>query len=394
MHSDHGGSASQRIQSIQSPIIPVVGRLIRDNPGTISLGQGVVSYGPPDQAVMGIKDFLAEPENHKYGPVEGMPALRDAIAVKLAEQNGIECDPRRHIVVTAGANMGFLNAVLAICEPGDEVILPLPYFFNHQMAVMMAGCRAVPVPTDDRYHLRLERIEQAITPRTRAVVTVSPNNPTGAVYSEEELRGVNRLCRERGLFHISDEAYEEFTYEAFRHFSPGAIPGANGHTISLFSLSKGFGFASWRIGYMVVPGALAESISKIQDTNLICAPIVCQYAALGALQIGRAYPRGKLPAIAQVRETVLASLSSLGEQIAPPVSEGAFYVLVRVRSNLSSMQACERLIREHRVAAIPGNAFGLDLGCYLRVSYGALSRDTAAEGLGRLVEGVRALSNI
>ena len=385
--------ASGRIESIQSPIIPAVGRLIRDNPGTVSLGQGVVGYGPPEQAVLRIRDFLAEPENHKYGPVEGMPALRDAISVKLGEENGIECDPRRHIVVTAGANMGFLNAVLAICEPGDEVILPLPYFFNHEMALNMAGCRAVSVPTDEHYHLQLDRLEQAITSRTRAVVTVSPNNPTGAVYTEEELRAVNRLCREHGLYHISDEAYEDFTYEDFRHFSPGSIAGAGEHTISLYSLSKGFGFASWRIGYMVIPGILSESISKIQDTNLICAPIVCQYAALGALQVGRAYPQEKLAGISEARETVLNSLRSLGGQIAPPVSEGAFYVLLHVRTSLSSMRVCERLIREHRVAVIPGNAFGLDLGCYLRVSYGALSQDTAAEGLGRLVEGVRALTD-
>ena len=132
-------------------------------------------------------------------------------------------------------------------------------------------------------------IERAITPRTRAVVTVSPNNPTGAVYPESTLRAVNTLCRDRGIFHIHDEAYEYFTYGGAGHFSPGSLPEAAGHTISLFSLSKAYGMASWRIGYMVIPEVLAEAVNKIQDTILICPPAVSQHAAIAALEVGRSF---------------------------------------------------------------------------------------------------------
>ena len=172
--------------------------------------------------------------------------------------------------------MAFVNAVLAVADPGDEIILLAPYYFNHEMAVAMAGCRPVVVPTDARYQLRLDAIAPAITPRTRAVVTISPNNPTGAVYPEADLRAVNELCAARGVYHIHDEAYEYFTYDGAAAFLAGSIAGAAPHTISLYSLSKAYGFASWRIGYMVIPDALFEAVNKIQDTKLICPPLVSQ----------------------------------------------------------------------------------------------------------------------
>src|SRR5262249_9123741 len=147
------------------------------------------------------------------------------------------------LVITAGGNMAFMNALLAIADPGDEIILQAPYYFNHEMAVTMANCRPVLVATDANYQLQPDAIAAALTSRTRAVVTISPNNPTGAVYPEAALRAVNELCRRHGVFHIHDEAYEYFVYGGARHFSPGSIPGAGAHTISLYSMSKAYGFA-------------------------------------------------------------------------------------------------------------------------------------------------------
>jgi aspartate/methionine/tyrosine aminotransferase len=245
------------------------------------------------------------------------------------------------------------------------------------------------VPTDAQYQLQPDAIARAISPRTRAVVTISPNNPTGAVYPEAALRAVNRLCRERGLYHIHDEAYEYFVYDGARHFSPGSIEGAAAHTISIFSLSKSHGFASWRIGAMVIPAHLLEAVRKIQDTILICAPVISQFAAIGALQAGPAYCRWKIAELADVRRLALRELSALGERCDIPRADGAFYFLLRLRSEQHPMQVVERLVREHGVAAIPGTAFGQDVGCYLRVAYAALKADTVAEGLGRLVNGLK-----
>jgi len=304
-----GGAAgplagSMRMAAVQAAAIPIVGDLIRANPGTISLGQGVVGYGPPPRAVERLQDFFANPEHHKYQAVQGIPALLELLDRKLREENGVQVGADRALVVTAGGNMAFVNAVLAIVDPGDEVIITRPYYFNHEMAVMIAGARPVPVATDERYQLRLEALEAAITPRTRAMVTISPNNPTGAVYPEEDLRAVNELCARRGLYHISDEAYEYFVWGEARHFSPASIAGSEAHTIALYSLSKSYGFASWRIGWMVSPRHLFEAIRKIQDTNLICPPVVSQWAAVGAMETGRVYCRSRLPQVAASRRII------------------------------------------------------------------------------------------
>jgi aspartate/methionine/tyrosine aminotransferase len=375
-----------RMQAVQSPIIPIVAELIRQHPGTISLGQGVVSYGPPPEAIAQISQFLSQPDNHKYQAVEGIPALQQAIAQKLQQDNGITLSDDQCIVVTAGSNMAFMNAVLAITSPGDEIILQTPYYFNHEMAIAMASCRPILVPTDDQHQLQVAKIAQAITPKTRAIVTISPNNPTGAVYPPAALRAVNQLCRSRNLYHISDEAYEYFTY-GVSHFSPGSIPDCNSHTISLYSLSKAYGFASWRIGYMVIPKALFESVRKIQDTILICPSVVSQYAAIGALQAGVDYCRERLPAIAQVREIVFRELDRIPQLCTIPPAAGAFYFFLKIPTHLTSMALVERLIRSHGVAVIPGSTFGMS-GCYLRVAYGSLSAETAQEGIGRLVRGL------
>lgn len=385
---------SQRMRAVQAPIIPIVGRWTRETPGTLSLGQGLVTYGPPPAALAAARAFGDSPADHLYGPVEGEPDLLEALERKLAAENGIAVRPGRHVVVTAGGNMAFLNAVLAIGDLGDEFLLPVPFYFNHEMAIAMAGCRPVPVPTRRDFQLDLEALARAVTPRTRAIVTISPNNPTGAVYGEADLRAVNALCAERGLYHVHDEVYEYFTYDGVAHVSPGRFPAAAEHTISLFSLSKAYGFAGWRIGYMVIPESLFEAVNKIQDTNLICPPIVSQRAARAAIGTGRAYTDVHVAALADRRHRVMDALASLGDLVDVPAADGAFYFVIRVRTPLSSMQVVERLIREHRVALIPGTAFGLDdqQGATLRLSYGAVEGDVLAEALARLTAGLQALA--
>jgi aspartate/methionine/tyrosine aminotransferase len=387
---------SLRLQRVQSPIIPVVGELIRNHPGAISLGQGVVSYPPPGQAFDEIAEFLANAELHKYQAVYGIPRLLELIEAKLRDENGIDlkqADQRSRIVVTAGGNMAFINALLAVADPGDEIILQTPYYFNHEMAITMANCRAVLAPTDENYQLRPDLIAGAITDKTRAVVTISPNNPTGAVYGESSLREVNELCRARGVYHISDEAYEYFTYGGAKHFSPGSIEGSGGHTISLYSLSKAYGFASWRVGWMVVPEHLFEAVSKIQDTILICPPVVSQFAAAGAMRVGADYCRAQVERLASVREMVMSELGALGDCLVVPPADGAFYFFLKLDTEMRPLALVERLVKEHGVAAIPGDAFGLEDGCHLRVAYGALRPETVAEGVGRLARGIQNITS-
>lgn len=391
---------SSRLAAVQSPVIPIVGEWIRRHPGTISLGQGVVHYGPPPQVHERIAEFFGNPDNHKYQAVHGIPALVEAFERKLKTEHGVDVGPERRVVVTAGGNMAFANAVLAVADPGDEVILLSPYYFNHEMAVAIAGCKPVVVPTDPHtYQPRVHAIRAAITRRTRAVVTISPNNPTGVVYPESTLREINALCSEQGVYHIHDEAYEYFTWPgAPEHFSPAKIAtGAERHTMCLSSLSKSYGFASWRIGAMLIPADLFDAARKVQDTVLICAPVVSQYAALGCLvDAGAGYCFDHRASIGAVREIVLEQLASLGDRVEVAPAGGAFYAFLRLRGTTRpSMDVVETLIRDHGVAVIPGSTFGVDEakdGCTLRVSYGALRRESVIEGIGRLVRGLREIS--
>ena len=381
------------MSGVQPPVIPLIHELIAEYPGTISLGQGVVHYGPPPSALEAAAAFSSVPaeqslQSHRYGNVAGTPELKGLLQTKLAAENGIELRDERELLVSAGANMAFVNAVLAVADPDDEIVLLAPFFFNHEMAVVTAGCRPVIVATDQRHHPIIEDIDRAITERTRAVVTVSPNNPSGAVYPQATLERVNRLCASRGVFHIHDEAYEYFTYNT-PHFSPGSLDSARDHTISLFSLSKSYGFAGWRVGYMVMPAELYDAVAKIQDTILICPPLISQAAAVGALQAGQAYCMRQRAQTETVRSHALEALRELGDLVAAPQAEGAFYLLLRVNSDIEPMDLTRRLVQRHRVAVLPGTAFGMQ-GCYLRVSYGALASTDTAEGVGRLVTGIRA----
>ncbi|MEA5554431.1 pyridoxal phosphate-dependent aminotransferase [Anabaena cylindrica UHCC 0172] len=384
-------SQFSRMNAIQSPIIPVVGELIKNSPGTISLGQGVVHYSPPLEAIELLPKFLSESTNHLYKAVVGIPELITVLTAKLSNFNNIDINGENCIVVTAGSNMGFINAILAITSPGDEIILNTPYYFNHEMAIKMAGCDPILVETDENYQLVPEAIAKAITPKTRAVVTISPNNPTGVVYPETALKQVNQICRERGIYHISDEAYEYFTYDGVKHISPGAFLGSSEHTISLYSLSKAYGFASWRIGYMVIPQHLLNAVKKVQDTILICPPVVSQYAAVGALQAKDDYLRDHIRAIAQTRTIVLDALKQLQSVCTITPANGAFYFFLKVHTQIDAFELVKILIQEHQVAVIPGTTFGMKDGCYLRVAYGALQQETAKLGIERLVKGIKSI---
>ena len=383
--------SSERMGRVQAPIIPVVAEWIRQNPGTISLGQGVVFYGPPPEIQIGIDQFFADAQNHKYKAVYGIPQLLAAIATKLESENLIRLGTGNRVVVTAGSNLAFSNTIFAITEPGDEVILQTPYYFNHEMALQMLGVRPVLVPTDDRYQPRPDLIRKAITPRTRAIVTVSPNNPSGAVYEEHRLREINTLCGALGLVHISDEAYELFTFDGRKHFSPGSIPGSEHYTVSLFSFSKACGFASWRVGYQVIPDHLFEATLKVQDTQLICAPVISQFAAAAALPTSADYCRSHLESLRRNRDILLDRLLELGDRCLVPASDGAFYLLLKLKTSMESMELSRRLIVEHKVAAIPGVAFGIDSSCLLRVAYGALDASSVEAGADRLVTGLARL---
>jgi aspartate/methionine/tyrosine aminotransferase len=385
--------AATRMAAVDLPIIPVIAALVRANPGTISLGQGVVNYGPPVDVAAALQPLREQPALQKYQAVSGLPDLVAALRQKLRDENRIVEQDDTELMVSAGSNMAFLQAVLAVSDPGDEFILPAPYYFNQEMALTMAGCKPVLVATDENYQLDLEALEAAITPRTRAIVTVSPNNPTSAVYPQGALAAVNAMCKARGIYHFSDEAYEYFCYGGARHFSAASLPGAAGHTLSFYSFSKGFGMASWRVGYLLYPAHLFEAMNKAQDTNLICAPVVSQLVALAATRAGRQSIEANIESLARVRQLVHQRLQTLGPLIDFVPTQGAFYVLLRLPPVADPLAFNRAMIEGFKVATIPGFAFGLDprQGNHQRLSFGALDPSAVSEGVDRFVAAVKAL---
>jgi aspartate/methionine/tyrosine aminotransferase len=386
---------SSRMAAVDAPIIPAIAELVRSNSGTISLGQGVVNYGPPEEAIKALPGLMGDTQLHKYQSVLGHAGLLEALAQKLSTDNNIQPDSESLVMVTAGSNMAFLNCVMAVGDPGDEFILPMPFYFNQEMAIRMCGCVPVTVPVNEDWSLDVEALAAAITPRTRAIITVSPNNPTGAVYSETSLTAVNKLCADNGIYHFSDEAYEYFTYEGSRHFSPASLPGAARHTFSFYSMSKNYGMASWRLGYVVFPADLFDAMNKVQDTNLICAPVPSQLLALQVLKYGREWVAPKVEALAAVRENVYAALNQLGDLVQFPKTQGAFYVLMKLpglKGEQDSLAFNRAMAQKHKVVSIPGFAFGLtntQEANYQRLSYGALQAASVSEGVERYVAAVQ-----
>lgn len=384
-------AAAQRLSRVQQPVIPVMGELISQTPGTLSLGQGMVSWGPPDQVRAAAAAALADPGTSldRYGPVSGNPELRHALKQWLEKEHQLDLSCSE-LLITAGSNMAFNALVQVLCDPGDELILPVPYYFNHEMAIRLAG--GIPVAVHAGVIPDPQQLAAAITPRTRAIVTISPNNPSGAVLPREVLEAINRLCTDRGLLHISDEAYALFGTGSAAVWSPGSAAGSGAHTVTLGSLSKSHGMAGWRIGWAVVPPALMADLAKVQDTILIHPPHLNQRAALAALEAGGDWCRQRIASLLPRRQQVLKALQRANApwQLACQ-PDGAFYALLRLQSSLNSDQAMERLIREHQVALVSGSSFGLE-GCWLRLSYGMLAEADLAEALKRLVGGLEQLA--
>lgn len=379
-----------RLAAVDAPIIPHLAALARRHADPFSFGQGVAFFPPPPAAHAGVEAFWRQSSPHGYGPAAGLDELVEALGAKFTRENGFcGVGDTQRVLVTAGANMAFLTALLAVTDPGDEVLLPLPWYFNHEMAVRIADCTPVGVPPAAGLRPDPAALEAAITPRTRVLVTVSPNNPAGIVYTPAELSALNRIAASHGLWHISDETYEYFLYDGAQHLSPGA-PG-NAHTLTLGSFSKAFGMASWRVGYLLAPATLYPALLKVQDTNLICAPHVSQYAALGALAAGPSWPRRHLGTLATHAARLRHALQRLGDRVLEIVGgEGSLYFLVRLASTLCPVRLAERLVEAHGVVTLPGSAFGLNQGCWLRISFGALSEHGLEQGLDRLVRGLAA----
>lgn len=318
----------------------------------------------------------------KYTPASGIPELREALAAKLLNDNNLTYDPKQ-ICVTSGAKMACFNAILAMVEEGDEVIIPTPYWVSYPEMVRLAGGVPVFVETkeSDGWKLTAEQFEAAMTPATKMVILNSPSNPTGAVYSEEELRAVGEVALYEDIIILSDEIYEKLVYGETKHTSIASLSEELYNlTITVNGFSKAYAMTGWRLGYTAAPEPIAQAIAKIQSHTVSNATTFAQFGGLAALQGDQGFLADLREEYDGRRQFMLARLQGI-HNIRVVEPKGAFYFFVYTgQLGIKSQNLCDKLLSRYLVAAIPGIAFGYDDG--LRLSY-CTTLDVLNEGLTR-----------
>ena len=367
--------------------------LAREGISVIGFGMGEPDFNTPkniaDAAIKAIKDGFT-----KYTPTSGILELREAICEKLLGDNGLKYSPTQ-VVVSSGAKQVTHNLILVLCDSGDEVIIPSPYWVSYPEQVKMAGARPVYVQGTDETGFKVtpESLKEAITPRTKVLLLNSPGNPTGVVYTEEELRTLAGIAVEKGIYVISDEIYEKIIYDGIKHASPASFGDEfMNRVITVNGFSKAYAMTGWRLGYAAGPENVIKATIRLQDHTTSCANSIAQKAAVEALRGDQTTVGLMVAEFDKRRRYIVERLSKL-EGISCIMPKGAFYVFPNVTglyrlgiagTNVSdSTKLVDLLIEKARVAFVPGVCFGSD--DHIRISF-ATNMDQIEEGMDRLEE--------
>lgn len=348
----------------------------------ITLGQALPFFPPPESALRAATEALRSPDVHAYTTDPGRPSLRRLLAERLGEF-GIECGAD-DLVITAGANHAFATALTTLVNPGDEVLLPAPYFTNHFMQVQASGALPVEVPLADQesYRVTWDDLSPSITARTRAVVLCNPGNPTGAPIAAADGARIVAELAARDIVVISDETYMHFVFEG-EHWSAASAPDWRRTVVVIGTFSKSFALMGWRVGFVLADRAVCEQAVKIQDAMIICAPTASQMIAEGALRDDWGYARRFRDDFLRRRQIVADRIAAIPGLSWSPAG-GGFFAFTRVAGCTDSNALAVRLLEEAHVVTIPGAAFGkAGEGC-LRLSFGSVSEADLVEGLDRL----------
>jgi len=358
-------------------------------------GEDVCGFGagePDFDTPQFIKDAcakaLAEGKT-KYAPVPGLPALRAALAQKYRDENGIEGVEAASVVVSPGGKYSCYLAILAVTSPGDEVIVPAPYWVSYPEMVKLAGGVPKILPAEDGAGFKItpDQLKEAITPRTRMVILNSPSNPTGAIYNRQELENLVKVALSAGIYIMSDEIYEYLLYDGVRHHSPASFSKeAAEKVITVAGFSKTFSMTGWRLGTLVAHNTIAKAVGSIQSQTSSNATTFAQWGALATLEQpdeSRAAIDGMLEVFDRRRITLLDGINSI-EGISSERAQGAFYLFPNIASyGISANDFAARILESQKVAVVPGEGFGAP--GFIRLSY-ATSDEVIDKGLVRLKE--------
>ncbi|MDD5746584.1 MAG: aminotransferase class I/II-fold pyridoxal phosphate-dependent enzyme [Candidatus Omnitrophica bacterium] len=334
----------------------------------ISLGVGEPDFVTPwNIRETGI--FALEEGYTSYTSNKGLYKLRLYLNRFLHQRYGLDYSAEDEMLVTVGVSEGLDLAVRAIVNPGEQILIPQPSYVSYGPVVELAGGEPVYLPADEQGGFKITpgQIDKACTPKTKGILLNYPVNPTGATYTKKELEAIQRVCKKHDLVVICDEVYGDLTYDG-EHVPYPSLPGARAHTIYLNGFSKAFAMTGWRLGYACGPKPIIAAMTKIHQYTILCAPIVSQMAACEALQAGKRGVEEMKREYRRRRDFMTESLNAIGLGCAKP--QGAFYMFPCIaQSGLRSLEFASRLLKEHKVAVVPGVAFGLHYDNYVRMSY-------------------------
>lgn len=363
---------SDRISQIEKSAIHEMTRLSKNLSDVAFLSWAKPTSGTPEHINKAAEEAIRSGKVGGYSQSSGLLELRQEIAKKLQRDNNIDANPSQ-IIVTVGAIEGLSAAIMALIDPGDEVILPSPTYSTHIRQVVLASGKPVLVPTieEDGFDLDIDAIKEAITPKTKAILYCSPSNPTGTVFSEETLRELADIALKNDLMIITDEAYEYFTFDDNQHFSIASIPEMKNNVVSCFTFTKSYAMTGWRIGYLHADESLIPHITKAHIPFTICAPVVSQYAALGAL-------KGSQNCITEFREHYLTRRDLMCERLdnlshifeyQKPDGSYLMFPKIKIEEGRDSTKFCKDLLQKAKVSTTPGIAFGPTGERHLRLSF-------------------------
>jgi aspartate aminotransferase len=360
----------------------------------IGFGAGEPDFPTPAHIVEAAVAACSDPANHRYTPTAGLPALREAIAAKTQRDSGYSVGATQ-VLVTNGGKQAVANAFAVLCDPGDEVLVLAPYWTTYPESIALAGGVPVVVSSDERSGFRssVEELAAAWTPRTKALLFVSPSNPTGAVYRREEIEAIGRWALERGIWVLTDEIYEHLVYgDATHHSMPVLVPELAERCLVANGVAKTYAMTGWRVGWLIGPADAITAATNIQSHETSNVSNVAQRAALAAVSGGLDDVAIMRAAFDRRRHTIVRMLNDI-DGIVCVEPEGAFYAYPSVRGLLgkslreqrptTSAALAELAINEAKVAVVPGEAFGAP--GYFRMSY-ALGDDDLVEGVSRLAD--------
>jgi aminotransferase len=351
----------------------------------ISLGIGEPDFDTPHHIKEYAKEGLDKGFSH-YTPNSGLKMLRDAVAEKLRRENGISADPDRNVMITIGGNQAFLLALSTFLRPGDEVLIPSPFFVTYRAVVIILGGTPVEVPTtlEEGFRLDADRLARAVTRKTKCIMINSPNNPTGTVMSKKDLEGISKVAVENGLRVVSDEVYEKLIYSGEGHVSMASLGGMGGRTVTINSFSKTYAMTGWRLGYCVADEETVSKMVKLQGFLAACPVAFAQYAVAKAL--GDPRSTASVEAMRKEyqarRDYIHHRLRGIpGVEVAKP--QGAFYIFPRIGGD--DVAFSEEVLSEARVVVVPGSSFGTHGKGHIRLCY-ATSKESIAKAMDRLEE--------